>query len=790
MFKIREVALPVFISVALALYVLLTRYLIYPTALILICGTLLTIAYFRIGRTIKVPHILLGALVVVVIVLLNLAVFVAKVHAERVLVYFLTLLILVRSFSLCRLKDYSQLMFLSVLCLLAGGSYNPPESFSIIIVFYTVIAGYAIYKFHLVGEYLAHCRIRENSPTLVMATSKRAGIWPFLRSTIGTCLAALIIFALIPRQPAGWNLIAGLGGKDTLSTGFSQQMRLGELGKTLQDFTPVLRVRYQFDENQKNKSFNNLLYLRGVVYGQYVYQDKSWQWMEDRTNDLETYKVSSSLASPIPIQTAGLKHDSAVLWRISFEHPATTNLFVIDRPLAIAANNSITVMYNPLTNILSGVSSFVPTGFVYQLLTEPAPITVLTKPVSSRPAVQVQSQFFFEPISEKRLSHDKPSVTPTPAVTSRPADYRVVDIKSFEPIARKILSFLPPTASIEERARTIESWFKSGFEYSLDNRDVDPKAEPIMDFLTRRKRGHCEYFASAMTLLARSVGMKARVVGGYKDGIFNSFGNYYIVRNCDAHSWVEVYVPGYGWKRFDPTPPGREDFLREQQSTTFKWFWDIVDLMQYNWTDRLANYERNTDRNDFMKSLQDQILPGSRQQKDTYSLRGLFKTLVNIIRGKDYESVWLQLLHCGLVLFILVVVAILLRIFYEVGQMMWGDLKKFIFRRWEQRFGAMWYCPIDFYRRILLWLATRGISRSSYETADEFADRVSRAHPRIEKSLHIITKVYLAVRFGNKKINSEQKAYLNQLSSHIQEIFANKKRVPVTQNKRRSIKRG
>jgi transglutaminase-like putative cysteine protease len=75
----------------------------------------------------------------------------------------------------------------------------------------------------------------------------------------------------------------------------------------------------------------------------------------------------------------------------------------------------------------------------------------------------------------------------------------------------------------------------------------------VDDFLFNTKLGFCEHFASAFTVMARSVGIPARVVTGYQGGEFNAMGGYFIVRQSDAHAWSEVWLEGKGWQRIDPT---------------------------------------------------------------------------------------------------------------------------------------------------------------------------------------------------------------------------------------------
>lgn len=90
------------------------------------------------------------------------------------------------------------------------------------------------------------------------------------------------------------------------------------------------------------------------------------------------------------------------------------------------------------------------------------------------------------------------------------------------------------------------------FDYSLEVAR-DPEVDPILDFLTLHRAGHCEYFASALVLLARAQGIPARVVGGYRVGAVNPLTGLAVVRERNAHAWAEVWH-GDAWHRLDPTP--------------------------------------------------------------------------------------------------------------------------------------------------------------------------------------------------------------------------------------------
>jgi transglutaminase-like putative cysteine protease len=117
-------------------------------------------------------------------------------------------------------------------------------------------------------------------------------------------------------------------------------------------------------------------------------------------------------------------------------------------------------------------------------------------------------------------------------------------------ILARDLTATPPTPY--DRAVAIESYLRE-FPYTLD---VPPPAgvADIADyFLFELQRGYCDYYATAMVVLARAAGLPARMVVGYANGRYDVANGRYIVTEADAHAWVEIYFPGYGWIEFEPT---------------------------------------------------------------------------------------------------------------------------------------------------------------------------------------------------------------------------------------------
>ncbi|MDE2256172.1 MAG: DUF3488 domain-containing transglutaminase family protein [Xanthomonadaceae bacterium] len=155
-----------------------------------------------------------------------------------------------------------------------------------------------------------------------------------------------------------------------------------------------------------------------------------------------------------------------------------------------------------------------------------------------------------------------------------PTRYRMVSAPDYElepvlsPLHRRLALQLPPGYDPQARAlaqrwhdefkgnanlviRAALDLFHNEFSYTLNAPLLGRDA--VDDFLFDTKRGFCEHFASAFTFLMRAAGIPARVVTGYQGGYFNRLGDYWVVRQSDAHAWSEVWLAGRGWVRVDPT---------------------------------------------------------------------------------------------------------------------------------------------------------------------------------------------------------------------------------------------
>ena len=148
-------------------------------------------------------------------------------------------------------------------------------------------------------------------------------------------------------------------------------------------------------------------------------------------------------------------------------------------------------------------------------------------------------------------------------------------------------------------AMLMDHFRTGGYTYAL--RSPTGEGHPLERFLLRSKTGYCEYYASGLTVMLRAVGVPARVIGGYLGGEFNSAGNYYLVRQSAAHTWVEAYLDGRGWMRLDATPQGDGQPSPVASAPTGRTS-QLLDAMRLKWYALVIGYDFER-QSELMRSL-------------------------------------------------------------------------------------------------------------------------------------------------------------------------------------------
>ena len=282
-----------------------------------------------------------------------------------------------------------------------------------------------------------------------------------------------------------------------------------------------------------------------------------------------------------------------------------------------------------------------------------------------------------------------------------------------------------------DKAAALEVFLKTKFSYTLDLAG-NPGKDPLAHFLFGTRAGHCEYFASSMTVMLRTLGIPAREVNGFLPGEFNELGGDYIVRASDAHSWVEAYFPGSGWIVFDPTPDAPV-----VSATLFSRLSQLTDWAELTWNDWVISY-------DFAHQT---VLAQTFQSKShNWRELGAAWFAEKQWRMKDRLTRW-QLRHGAFSFALpLILVALLVTLRYGWIEQLLRKLQIALVLRGKNAGAASSQIASRMYAEMLHLMGRHGYARTETQTPFEFAAAVKK--PVLSPMVQEFTQLYSVARFG------------------------------------------
>jgi hypothetical protein len=300
---------------------------------------------------------------------------------------------------------------------------------------------------------------------------------------------------------------------------------------------------------------------------------------------------------------------------------------------------------------------------------------------------------------------------------------------------------------------------------------VDPTIDPVEDFLYNRKEGHCEYFASALTLMLRTAGIPARLINGFKGGDWNELAQVFSVRQKHAHSWVEALIgqtegprPRPIWRPLDPTPARQREASVASVSGIAARFRFATDYFRYLWVFYVVGFD--ADR-------QQRLIYGPIKALFSEARRG-FVLMGQAIR---HSLIWLLDFPNTQSLFSargLLAIALVLALGFLALAVLFR-LTRWLARRLKPGGDdtADLGTGVAIYRRLVQLLAEAGLSRPSAETPREFARRAAETLGSQGNELAgvplFIVEAFYRVRFGH---HSLAPAELHDLEAHLDALEA------------------
>ena len=464
---------------------------------------------------------------------------------------------------------------------------------------------------------------------------------------------AIVLFILFPRLPGAFWTLPRQGS--TGVSGLSEEMRPGDLSKLVLSEETAFRARFESDPPPAP-----LRYWRALVLEEF--DGRTW-----RQATRHSWRAQAGA-----IEKSGSRTD----YEIVLEPHGRDWLFVLDLPTAWPRD---AVLFRQLQ--LRRASGPVNNHYVYRASSD----------VGAREALPITAQI-------RQLNTNLPG-------NANPRSMA---------LAQRISASVDGDGAFV--AAVLAFFANQEFIYTLDPAAVDPR-NPVDDFLFETREGFCEYYASALATLARAAGIPARIVTGYQGGELNPVGDYYMVRQADAHAWTEIWLDNQGWVRVDPTAtvaPGR---IRS----------GIEESIDFGGRDRSGDSQ-------FLRRL--------RLYWDAANT-SWNRWVINYGQPQQFAVLhWLGFARPDSTAYI---VALLAGALGTVGLLAF----------WLNQTGGPRRpdAAVDLYRRFCERLQRIGIRRAPSEGPVDFAARAIRERPDLATSIREITDCYVALRYGSTDPN-------------------------------------
>ena len=721
-----------------------------PGLWLLAAGALLLNAWLvASGRFVPLPRLLANALT-----LAALAVAVAQVRSAdttRIIIVgqYLVLLHLIKLFELRGNRDYAQLLVLSLLLMVAAAISTASLIFGITFIVYLFLSLYCCLLFHLKveadkaraayglpEEQINPMTLRQDQRYLSRSMRRLTGAIAFMAITM-----AVVVFLFFPRGGGAEMFGPIQPHPNQVLSGFSDQVSFQKIAQITVSQEVVARV--EVFQNGQPLSQPGALLLRGSALDSYSGSDASryglWTWFRSRSIREE----DRQWATPEHLLVFPTDNEGAYRQTITLQPTGTHTLFAMAGLVSFSSPAAIAVRYAPRDGILESVDRLI----------RPLQYTVVSTgllPMSDSPngggGIGWRSSVIDPQIRDFARSR---AVCGVDARGTPLAEHPLAGDHSYD----------------GQIAVNFEHYLRANYQYSLDLTSAAHigKRDPIVAFLTDFKKGHCEYFAGAMALMCQSIHIPARVIAGFRCGAeeFNTLGNYYLVRQSDAHAWCEVFT-GNHWETFDPTtdrldPTGRRATVLARLSRFF-------DYLEFKWANSVVAYGQ-TQRDNLVEKLNTVVTRSAIASSQNV---GLWPQKLD----QWWEHVKLSILDGAIVVTLAALLATVIAYFVERRRL----------RRRARRIGLetlptpeqlRLVRQLAFYDDLLRILQRHQIVRPDHLTPLEFCRTLNFLPNAVYDQIHRLTQLFYRVRYGGRQLHPHRQRHLAAVVHHIQLVLEN-----------------
>jgi len=529
---------------------------------------------------------------------------------------------------------------------------------------------------------------------------------------VGELVVIVLVFLYFPRFGLQLLQLRPLARGPAL-TGISDRVRLGDLAEILDNPEVVMSVRL-FRNGRPLRATSFRPYWRGM--GLDTYEAGVWR-TRHYIGELGGYSLRYRTFRPYVRKFPGM----GVTAEVALEPVATRVLFYLPRLVELTSGtpNLDGVFYHaPTRSVSSTRSTAVSLRYYVRARVPQWPVEELRRPVA------------FDPTGRREEWLRGLQLPPG-------LDPRV------RGLAESIVAHTDKFA-FYDRARLIETYLKGHYDYTLHPGRVPPGEDPVVRFLFTTRRGHCEYFAAAMVLMLRTLGIPARMATGFVGGEWNDYGRFYVVRQRNAHAWVEVYVPSVrDWVTFDPTP--RSDM---SEGGGYGWVAALDRRLAYlrlAWNNYVVNY-----------SFQD-------QRALSAALNRLLGHLAAVMRPVDGRLTVRGAGRGALGALALVVAG-------PLGAVLAVYLLRLAARRLRRSRLRAARPALGFYRKLESLLRRHGFRREPSTTPREFARHVVlRGGPSYEPVVGVV-EAFCRVRYGGERLGGAERRAIHRALARLQRL--------------------
>jgi transglutaminase-like putative cysteine protease len=603
-------------------------------------------------------------------------------------VHLVLFLMVVRLFSLQRPRDHYTLAVLSFLMVLGAAVLTVDSVFLFSFAAFLLVAVITFVLMemrHSISETKAHAQEpRSGAPHRSMGYTLLAS-GPALMVLI--LAGSSVIFFLLPRVSSRY--LTAYSPASDLSTGFSDRVQLGRIGQIQQSSAVVMHIQI---DNDLQGAYD--LKWRGIALSRFdgrVWSNSFAQAEVPRSPD-GSYRLAPAVPTNAPAKLPGRK----IHYHVLMEPLGTNVFFLAERPQALQGN---------FRRVGTDAG-----GAVYNLDAD--------HPINRYDA---ESDLSTPESDALRVAANQVPGNLEVYLKLPPLDIRIPKL------AEEITASAPDNY---DKALVLERYLQARFGYTLDLPRSVPR-DPLAFFLFDRKQGHCEYFASAMAVMLRSLHIPARLVTGFRTGEFNDLTDRYVVRASNAHAWVEAYFPGTGWISFDPTPAG----IQPDRSGWSRMLL-YLDAGASFWREWVVNYDVAHQR-----TLGQDAAQNSRRFLETvrHWVSRHYRALLNSARKAHHQMTLAPGRWIGWGMGLTALVAVLGNLRRMIGALR-ASLLRAHPERAPQQAAALWY------ERMLHRLARRGWRKSASQTPQDFV--VAIQEPRLQQKVAAFTRAYESARFG------------------------------------------